>query len=450
MVANNVNVNNNQFTVAQYDGRHFRIVKRAAAEDGGASSSSRSSSSSSSSSSGSSVSEARHFYYNNAGQVVEERVDGDCERQYVWGLRYIDDLVLRDRDTDGDGSLEERLYAVQDANWNVVALANAGGAVQERFIYNAYGTPSVLNADFTAKTGGTGSDWEFLFTGRRLDGETGLMYYRNRYYHGVLGRFINRDPAEYEAGDLSLYRYVGGTPTMFVDPRGLNGMEDQLAREQIRRLLDEKEQQRRTEQLQKAREVLETLCACECLECRPERCKEEARQIAEAYVAMFYARKGLWGVLDYNAGWKCYQWQTHTYNALTKIVEKGKCFDIRRVGWVDSSPRGLSIITHTWNPRRYLQHNWVAISAKRPKEFSDLGAAPAGECTVYLDPWMECAPVVYRSDEKSHMLHNLQVKFTHGPDDAPTIGEGILLPTPGQPVTSGEEIETYGWEDWTW
>ena len=200
-------------TVAEYDGRHFRIVKRAA-EEGGASSSS----SSSSSSSGSIASADRHFYYNNAWQVVEERVDGDCERQYVWGLRYIDDLVLRDRDTDENGSLEERLYAVQDANWNIVALANSSGAIQERFIYSAYGTPSVLNADFTAKAAGTAFDWEFLFTGRRLDGESGLMYYRYRVYHPGVGRFISRDPAE---GDLNLYRYVSNGPISFVDPSGL-------------------------------------------------------------------------------------------------------------------------------------------------------------------------------------------------------------------------------------
>ena len=210
----------------EYDGRHFRIVKRAVEE--GASSSS----SSSSSSSGSNASADRHFYYNNAWQVVEERVDAstDAEIQYVWGLRYIDDLVLRDRDTDADGSLEERLYAIQDANWNVVALANVGGAIQERFIYSAYGTSSVLNADFTAKTGGTGYDWEFLFTGRRLDGESGLMYYRNRYYHGVLGRFVTRDPIGYEAGDLSLYQYAGGMPRALADPFGLSSIHGAVAK----------------------------------------------------------------------------------------------------------------------------------------------------------------------------------------------------------------------------
>ncbi|MEZ6131598.1 MAG: hypothetical protein R3C59_23250 [Planctomycetaceae bacterium] len=34
---------------------------------------------------------------------------------------HIDDLILRDRDTTGNGTLDERLYALTDANWNVTS-----------------------------------------------------------------------------------------------------------------------------------------------------------------------------------------------------------------------------------------------------------------------------------------------------------------------------------------
>ncbi len=41
-------------------------------------------------------------------------------KQYVWGLRYIDAPVLRDRETDGGAAgLDERLYYTQDGNLNV-------------------------------------------------------------------------------------------------------------------------------------------------------------------------------------------------------------------------------------------------------------------------------------------------------------------------------------------
>ena len=94
-----------------------------------------------------------HFYYSSTWQVLEERVDtsSDPDRQFIWGLRYIDDLILRDRDTTGNGTLDERLYALQDANWNVTAISDDTGAVQERYAYAAYGESAVLTATFGSR-----------------------------------------------------------------------------------------------------------------------------------------------------------------------------------------------------------------------------------------------------------------------------------------------------------
>jgi hypothetical protein len=60
-----------------------------------------------------------------------------CERQFAWGIRYIDDLLLRGRDPSGIGTLSERFYGLQDPNWNVSALAETSGALQERYGYDA-------------------------------------------------------------------------------------------------------------------------------------------------------------------------------------------------------------------------------------------------------------------------------------------------------------------------
>ena len=70
-------------------------------------------------------------------------------QQYVWGKRYVDDLVLRDRDTTADGTLDERLYSLADPNFNVVALAESDGDLVERYTYTAYGTPKVRDASFS-------------------------------------------------------------------------------------------------------------------------------------------------------------------------------------------------------------------------------------------------------------------------------------------------------------
>src|SRR4029453_16072116 len=103
-------------TVAEYhyDGQKWRIVTK--------------------SYNSGSLSEARYHHYLQSWQVVEERLSasGSANRQFVWGLRYIDDLVLRDHDTDANGSLDERLCGMQDPNSNMVAIANTSGDVQER------------------------------------------------------------------------------------------------------------------------------------------------------------------------------------------------------------------------------------------------------------------------------------------------------------------------------
>ena len=52
--------------------------------------------------------------------------------------------MLRDRDTDGDGSFDERLWAVQDANYNITAIFDNAGHVVERYVYDHFGSVKVL------------------------------------------------------------------------------------------------------------------------------------------------------------------------------------------------------------------------------------------------------------------------------------------------------------------
>lgn len=172
--------------------------------------------------SGGVLSETRDFYYSSGWQVLEERVNGsaDAERQFLWGLRYIDDILLRDRDTTGDGTLDERLYGLQDPNWNLTALADMSGAVQERYGYEAYGMPTVMTAGFVLEVESLW-DWEIRYAGYRWDEESGLYQVRNRYLNSGFGCFTSRDPLSVNVDRKGPYEYAQSMPITFTDHQGL-------------------------------------------------------------------------------------------------------------------------------------------------------------------------------------------------------------------------------------
>ena len=206
-----VRVRDGKKTVAeyQYDGRNFRVVKKT--YDDGV------------------FSEVRHFYYTNDWQVLEERASDTLTSdprtlapaaQFVWGQRYIDDLILRDRDTNADGTLDERLYALQDANWNVVALADTTGEIVERYGYSSYGTPVFLDSFHNSRVSSL-YDWDILYCGYRWDNHSQKFQVRYRNLWSHLGCWDRRDPVGYRGG-INLYKYVSNNPVMRTDPSGMD------------------------------------------------------------------------------------------------------------------------------------------------------------------------------------------------------------------------------------
>jgi len=175
---------------------------------------------------GETLEETRHCYFTEPSkwQVIEERLgsSADAEQQLVWGLRYIDNILLRNRDTTGNGTLEERLYGLQDANWNTTVLVDVGGDVLERFAYTAYGQPDFLNASFSLQSSSS-SDWKILYSAYYLDEHTELFQIRNRRFNGPLGVWVQRDPLNISAG-LNVYEYCESIPLTYVDPSGQAGI----------------------------------------------------------------------------------------------------------------------------------------------------------------------------------------------------------------------------------
>ena len=168
------------------------------------------------------LSTTRHLYYTEPSkwQIVEERIDSetDAERQFVWGQRYIDDLIVRDRDTDGNGTLDERRYCLQDANWNVTAIIDSAGDSQERYAYSAYGTPLFLNSAFVPQAS-SNFDWETLYAGYRWETMTELFHVRHRVLNSAMGVWCQRDPLGV-LSEVNMYEYGSSRALIVTDPLG--------------------------------------------------------------------------------------------------------------------------------------------------------------------------------------------------------------------------------------
>jgi RHS repeat-associated protein len=158
------------------------------------------------------------YFYDDMRVIEEQNCAGATQATYVYG-NYVDEVLTMDR-------LGTTYYYHQNALWSVEAVTNSAGTPVERYRYDAYGAVTVLDGSFnpvSPNAWGTphsaiGSPW--MFTGRQLDEEAGLYDYRARDLDTGKGRFLQRDPVEYEDG-MNLYAYVRDMPTFSTDPSGL-------------------------------------------------------------------------------------------------------------------------------------------------------------------------------------------------------------------------------------
>ena len=125
---------------------------------------------------------------------------------------------------------------------STVALADASGTITSSTTYDSFGNAAPKQATGSAASGqATGSAasgkaagsaasgagkaapniaTSYRYTGREYDADTGLYYYRSRWYDPEVGRFISEDPIGFAGGDINLYGYVANNPLSFTDPSG--------------------------------------------------------------------------------------------------------------------------------------------------------------------------------------------------------------------------------------
>jgi RHS repeat-associated protein len=144
---------------------------------------------------------ATSYLYDGANLIQELAASGTVSYLHS---DMIDELLMIERS-------EGRFFPTADALLSVLLLTTDAGATTARYVFEPFGTTTSSNPSFPNA---------FRFTGRELD-ETGLYYYRARYYHPGLQRFIAEDPIGLAGGDLNPYAYVRNRPTTLRDPLGL-------------------------------------------------------------------------------------------------------------------------------------------------------------------------------------------------------------------------------------
>ncbi|MFA5162477.1 MAG: RHS repeat-associated core domain-containing protein [Elusimicrobiales bacterium] len=155
----------------------------------------------------------QHYIYDGEDIAFVTDAAGALKSLYTHGPGTDEPLMLRKGASD--------YYLLADGLGSIIAIADQTGSIAERAQYQAYGRP-VFRNEVTGST----SSWSqtgslYSYTAREWDAETGLFYYRARYYAPDIGRFIQKDPIGFNGGDTNLYAYVGNRPNRYIDPTGL-------------------------------------------------------------------------------------------------------------------------------------------------------------------------------------------------------------------------------------
>ncbi len=190
-------------------------------------------------------SDTTRFVY--ADQQCLEELDGSDNllRLFVFG-EALDEIVMMEAedvaDVDSDSNTTElkRFYYHQQLIGSVTHITDPDEVVVESYDYGPYGEFVIFDIGSSVVSNSQIGN-PFLYTGRRLDEETGLFYYRARHYDAGNGRFLQRDPLEHVDGP-NARAYVAGRPTGSIDPSGLEerdpgGAIGELSEEQMNLVL---------------------------------------------------------------------------------------------------------------------------------------------------------------------------------------------------------------------
>jgi RHS repeat-associated protein len=159
---------------------------------------------------------AERYVYDGANIALVFDGAGVQTHRYLYGAG-VDQILADERGGTVVSALSgAEVWALVDNLGTVRDVVDSSGVVLNHINYDSFG--KIVNQSNPSVV------FRYGYTGREQDNETGLDYYRARYYDSAVGRFISEDPIGFNAGDANLTRYVGNSPTNFIDPDGYKGV----------------------------------------------------------------------------------------------------------------------------------------------------------------------------------------------------------------------------------
>lgn len=147
-------------------------------------------------------------------RIVEEFAQNELYVSYVFGT-YIDELIAL-----LSGEKEPFFYQLDD-QYTVISLSRKDENIERYLSYLDDGNPERVGSELDKNEFAKYNT--YMYTGRRYDIETGFYYFRKRYYHPNLLKYLSLDSIGIWGDSTHLgngYAFMGNNPHSNLDPFG--------------------------------------------------------------------------------------------------------------------------------------------------------------------------------------------------------------------------------------
>jgi RHS repeat-associated protein len=177
----------------------------------------------------------RRYLYDQSAVLLEIDSSNQLLARYTHSPVQVDSVMAVDVSALGrDQSLAQQpgsYFYLKDGMGSVTEVVNSSGERLQHYVYSVYGQLMAIrdgaNTDITESPVLATS---YAFTGREYDSESGLYYYRARYYDPFIGRFLQKDPSpgrlQVPSSVINPYIYALNSPTRYSDSSGMSVWDD--------------------------------------------------------------------------------------------------------------------------------------------------------------------------------------------------------------------------------